>query len=164
RPRRGDAAEGQVGGDALPRRDRGAHRREARRDRAQARGTAAARALLEAGRVALDAAVRRADVGRVARVRHPAAPLRRRLRARPGVRDFLDFLARWVEPYVSFRWMVAMIFGAMLVSDLLGTWLWLRDVSKAAPDATPREQRLRRIARAAIGSQLLRLFSWDSLL
>ena len=80
------------------------------------------------------------------------------------MRDFLDFLARWVEPYVSYRWVIAMIFGAMLVSDLLGTWLWLRDISKAAPDATPREQQLRRIARAAIGTHLLRLFSWDSLL
>ena len=30
------------------------------------------------------------------------------------MRDFLDFLARWVEPYVSFRWMVAMIFGGMI--------------------------------------------------
>ena len=80
------------------------------------------------------------------------------------MRDLLDFLARWVEPYVSFRWMIAAVFGGMLVSDLLGTWLWLHEIGKAQPSDSPREQRLRRIARAAIGSQLLRLFSWDSLL
>ena len=80
------------------------------------------------------------------------------------MRGLLEFLSRWVEPYVSYRWLLAVIFGAMFVSDLLGTWFWLRELGRAEPCATPREAQLRRIARAAIGSMLLRLFSWDSLL
>jgi hypothetical protein len=80
------------------------------------------------------------------------------------MRGLLDFLSRWVEPYVSYRWLLAVIFGAMFVSDLLGTWFWLREIGRPQAVDSPREQQLRRIARAAIGSMLLRLFSWDSLL
>ncbi len=79
------------------------------------------------------------------------------------MRDLLEFLARWVEPYVSFRWLLALVLGGMFVSDLLGTWLWLRDIGRPQPGDSPRDRQLRRIARAAIGSMLLRLFSWNSL-
>lgn|SRR5215468_1521115 len=79
------------------------------------------------------------------------------------MRDLLDFLARYVEPYVSFRWLLALVLGGMFVSDLLDTWFWLRELGRAQPDDSPRERQLRRIARAATGSMLLRLFSWNSL-
>src|SRR5262252_8838554 len=79
------------------------------------------------------------------------------------MRDLLDFLARWVEPYVSFRWLLALVLGGMFVSDLIGTWLWLREIGRPQPGDSPRELQLRRIARAAIGSMLLRLFSWNSI-
>ena len=79
------------------------------------------------------------------------------------MRGLLDFLARWVEPYVSFRWLIALIFAGMLVSDLLGTWLWLREIGRTQPGDSRRERQLRRIARAAVGSMLLRLFSWRAL-
>src|SRR5262249_37325793 len=84
----------------------------------------------------------------------PAEPMRR----------LLDFLAQYVEPYVSYRWLLAVIFGAMFVSDLLGTWFWLRELGRPGAGDTPREAQLRRIARAATWSMLLRLFSWNSLL
>jgi hypothetical protein len=67
------------------------------------------------------------------------------------MRDFLDFLARWVEPYVSYRWVIAVIFGAMLVSDLLGTWFWLWRrfiLARAQVEVTREEEKLGRIARA----------------
>ena len=80
------------------------------------------------------------------------------------MRDLLDFLAHYVEPYVSFRWLLALVFGGMLLSDLLGTWFWLRELGRPDPTDSPREAQLRRIAKAATGSMLLQLFSWNSLL
>jgi aminoglycoside/choline kinase family phosphotransferase len=62
------------------------------------------------------------------------------------MRALLDWLAQFVEPYVSYRFLLGLALAAIFFSDLLATLLWLRDLGRAAPDASAREQRLRRIA------------------
>lgn len=74
----------------------------------------------------------------------------------------LDFLARFVEPYVSYRFLLGLVFTTIFVSDLLATWLTLRDLGRPQPGATPREEALRRVARTGALLLLVRLVSIDT--
>jgi hypothetical protein len=78
------------------------------------------------------------------------------------MRGLLDWLARFVEPYVSYRFLLGLVLSAIFFSDLLGTILWLRDLGRAGPEATPREQRLRRIAQKGSLLILARSLSWET--
>jgi len=62
------------------------------------------------------------------------------------MRALLDWLAQFVEPYVSYRFLLGLVLSAIFFGDLLATILWLCDLGRAAPGASAREQRLRRIA------------------
>jgi hypothetical protein len=78
------------------------------------------------------------------------------------MRGLLDWMARFVEPYVSYRFLLGLILTAIFFGDLLATILWLRDLGRAAPGATPREQRLRRIAKSGTLLILAHEISWDT--
>lgn len=78
------------------------------------------------------------------------------------MRALFDFLARYVEPYVSYRFLLGLVFGAIFLNGMLGAILAVRDLGRAHPDATPREQALRRVARTSTLLLLFRLFSWNT--
>ncbi len=56
------------------------------------------------------------------------------------MRPFLEWLAAHVEPYVSFRWVIGVVLGAMGMQSLLALLLFVRDVRRPAPELGAREQ------------------------
>jgi hypothetical protein len=76
------------------------------------------------------------------------------------VRELVDWLADHVEPYVSFRFLLGLVFTALFFQWIVGNVLWLRDVSRASPAATERDRRLGKIARDWALVLLLRSLSW----
>ena len=75
------------------------------------------------------------------------------------MRELIDWLADHVEPYVSFRYMLGIVFSAMFFQWLVSNALWLRDAARSRATASPREQLLTRIGRKYAGVILLRAFS-----
>lgn len=79
------------------------------------------------------------------------------------MRALIEWLAVNVEPYLSFRYLLGLVFGAMFVHWLVMTVLWVRDVGRPIPGATERERALHRIGRAWILLLLLRALSGRTL-
>jgi hypothetical protein len=76
------------------------------------------------------------------------------------MRPLLDWLATHVEPYVSFRFLIALVFTGLFVNGLVATALLLRDAMQSRPASSPRDQQLVRIAKSYGLLLLLRLVSW----
>ena len=76
---------------------------------------------------------------------------------------FFDWMAVNVEPFVSFRWLVAALFGAMGVQALLALVLNLRDLSHGAAALSPREQQIARMLKRYGWLLLLRTLSLETL-
>jgi uncharacterized protein involved in cysteine biosynthesis len=79
------------------------------------------------------------------------------------MRALLEWLSQHVEPYLSFRFVLWMVFTAMTVQALLATVFWLRDLSKVPVAATPREQQIRRLLTLWMKIAILRTLSWRKL-
>jgi len=75
----------------------------------------------------------------------------------------LDWLAANVEPYLSFRWLVAILFLAMAVQSLLALVLNLRDLQRGVGDLAPREQQMTRLLKLHAALLLLRTASLETL-
>ena len=78
-------------------------------------------------------------------------------------RGLLDWLAAHVEPYLSFRFLLALLLGGLVLQSVIVTFLVLRDAVQQDPGATERERQIARITRLFAGCLLLRLFSRESL-
>lgn len=74
----------------------------------------------------------------------------------------LDWLAANIEPYVSFRWLVAALFAAMGVQALLAFGLQLRDWSRGAGTRPPREQQIVRLLKQHAALLALRTLSFET--
>ena len=79
------------------------------------------------------------------------------------MRELLDWLDDHIEPYVSFRFLLGLVFAAIFVNWAIGAWLALRELNVAAPSVSPREQQLRRIMKLYAWVLLLRSASWRNL-
>jgi len=79
------------------------------------------------------------------------------------MRGLVDWLAAHVEPYVSFRFLLTLIFTGMFVQWVAASWLWIRDVTRSRAGATERDLRLARIAKSYALILLLRSLSWRNL-
>jgi hypothetical protein len=67
-----------------------------------------------------------------------------------------------VEPYVSFRWLVAGVFGAMGVQALLALWLQIRDLARGGNARSPREEQLVRMLKRHAALLALRALSFET--
>ena len=76
---------------------------------------------------------------------------------------FFDWMTAHVEPYVSFRFLLAMVFGGMFVHWCIVGWLTASDLLRSAPAMSPREVQAGRIARNYALLIVLRAFSFDFL-
>ena len=74
--------------------------------------------------------------------------------------ELLDWLDDHVEPYVSFRWLLGLVFAALFVNWAFGLWFWIREVSAPVEAASPREAKVRRITKLYAWLLLLRTISW----
>ncbi len=79
------------------------------------------------------------------------------------MRALIEWLAAHVEPYVSFRYLLGMVFGAMLVHWIVARLLWLRDLARPGGETSERDRALIRIAKSYAGVLLLRTFSLRTL-
>lgn len=77
------------------------------------------------------------------------------------MRGFFDWMTGNVEPYVSFRFLLALVFGGMFVHWCIVGLLTLRDFVEQPPARSEREQQAGRIARNFALLILLRSFSLD---
>lgn len=72
----------------------------------------------------------------------------------------LDWLSTHVEPYLSFRWLLGGVLGALALQSLLSTLLMLRDLARPGAPLPPREQQLARLLKRHGALLLLRALSW----
>ncbi len=75
----------------------------------------------------------------------------------------LDWLAANVEPYVSFRWLVAGLFLALAVQALLALLLNLRDLQRGAGAMAPRERQMVHLLKLHAALLLLRTASLETM-
>jgi hypothetical protein len=75
----------------------------------------------------------------------------------------LDWLATHVEPYVSFRFLLGLVFTGMFVQWAVSNVLWLRDLARPDPAASERDRQLARMARSFALILILRALSWRPL-
>ncbi len=72
----------------------------------------------------------------------------------------LGWFATHVEPYLSFRWLIAGVLGALTLQSLLATLFVLRDLARPGTPLPPREAHLARLLKQHAILLLLRAFSW----
>jgi|SoiMethySBSTD1v2_1073268.scaffolds.fasta_scaffold593626_2 hypothetical protein len=79
------------------------------------------------------------------------------------MRALLDWLDNHIEPYVSFRFVIGLVFTAIFLNWAIGLGLWLHEANRATTGGSPREQQLMRIAKNYAFVLLLRSVSWRNL-
>ena len=71
----------------------------------------------------------------------------------------VDRLAADVEPYSWFRWLLAIVLGAMAFHSLLVTFFFLRELAGEVHERSPREEQMARILKLWGKLLVLRAFS-----
>lgn len=76
--------------------------------------------------------------------------------------DVVDRFTTDVEPYVSFRWLLGVVLGAMALQSLLATFFFLRELAGPVRERTAREEHVARLLKQFGKLLLLRALSLET--
>lgn len=73
-----------------------------------------------------------------------------------------DRLAVDVEPYVSFRWLMGVVLGALALQSLLATFFFLRELAGPVRERSVREEHVTRLLKQYGKLMVLRALSFET--
>jgi hypothetical protein len=76
--------------------------------------------------------------------------------------DVVERFTTDVEPYVSFRWLLGVVLGAMALQSLLATFFFLRELAGPVHERSARDEQLARLLKLYGKLLLLRALSLET--